>query len=257
MLTYRSFVYVPLVVLASALIASSQNQNQSIPIEAQEKVRNGNALFDKENYAEAQKEYEAAIGLAKNWYEPHYELGQTYSRIQRPDDARHEYETALKSEPNCWICYEGLGNLADDAGDHERAVQNYQRAANLAPGQARLQYNLGIAYLRMQKVDEGIAALKDSEKLKPDYASPYFLLGNLYYEQKKYYLASDQLQQATKIEKSGPRFERAQKLNDVQIVIDEKLKGGFNRVPSGILPSSQRLDASGAISKALSGSRDI
>ena len=128
-------------------------------------------------------------------------------------------------EPNCWICYEGLGNLADDAGDHARAVENYQRAANLAPGQARLQYNLGIAYLRMQKVNEGIEALKGAEKLKPDYASPYFLLGNVYYEQKKYYLASDQFLQATKIEKSGPRFDRAKKLNDVQIVIDEKLKG--------------------------------
>jgi len=223
--TYRSLTCVLFVVLGFALIASSQSQNQSVPAEALEKVRNGNALFDKENYAAAQKEYEAAIALDWNWYEPHYELGQTYSRIQRQDDAHNEYETALKLEPNCWICYEGLGNLADDAGDHEAAIQNYQKAVNLAPDQARLQYNLGIAYLRMKKVDEGIAALKGAEKLKPNYASPYFLLGNFYYEQKKYYLASDQFLQATKIEKSGPRFDQAKKLNDVQIVIDEKLKG--------------------------------
>ena len=51
-----------------------------IPAEAQERVRKGNILFDKESYAEAQKEYEAAIRFAKNWYEPHYELGQAYSR---------------------------------------------------------------------------------------------------------------------------------------------------------------------------------
>jgi hypothetical protein len=49
------------------------------------------------------------------------------------------------------------------------------------------------------------------------------LLGRIYYEQGRLYLAFDQLFEATKLEKSGARFEVAKKLIDVQLIMDEKL----------------------------------
>lgn len=93
----------------------------------------------------------------------------------------------------------------------------------MAPDRGQPRYNLAITYLRLKRVDETIAMLKECEQIEPGYASPYFLLGNLFYGQKKYYLAFDQLFQATKLEKSGARFDKAKKLTDFQVVVDEKL----------------------------------
>jgi Flp pilus assembly protein TadD len=212
-----------LLVVLSGSCLWSQDRAKDVPTKAAEKVHNGNALYDKGSYEEAVKEYESAITLAPGWFEPHYELGQTYYEMKRPDDARTQYDLALGCDPACWLCYQGFGNLADDLGDRELALKNYQKAVNLAPGRGQPRYNLAITYVRLQRVDEAISALKDAERLQPEYASPYFLLGKIYYEQKRFYLAADQLFQATKLEKGGARFDQAKKLIDVQIVVDEKL----------------------------------
>lgn len=213
-------------VLVSAAPLQSQNPANSVPEEALDKVRKGNSLYDKGGYSEAVKEYESAMTLAPTWYEPHYELGQTYSQMKRADDSRKQYAIALELDPKCWLCYQGLGNLADDLGDHNLALQHYQKSVDLAPDQGQPRYNLAITYVRLKKIDEAISALKEAERLKPDYASPYFLLGKIYYSQRKYYLAFDQLFQATKLEKSGARFDQAKKLIDVQITVDNKLEAG-------------------------------
>jgi tetratricopeptide (TPR) repeat protein len=73
------------------------------------------------------------------------------------------------------------------------AVENYQKNVELAPDQAQPRYNLAIAYVRKQKVDDAIFALKEAERLRADYAWPYFLLGNIYYQQHRFYLTFDQL----------------------------------------------------------------
>jgi hypothetical protein len=94
----------------------------------------------------------------------------------------------------------------------------------LAPNQAQVRYNLAIAYIRAQKLDNAISTLQETERLRDDYASPYFLLGKIYYERHRFYLAFDQLFKATKLEKSGSRFENAKKLTDFQLIVDDKLR---------------------------------
>jgi tetratricopeptide (TPR) repeat protein len=195
----------------------------SPPAAADQMVREGNALYDAGKYSEAVQKYLSAMAVAPDWYEPHYELGQTYYQMKRPGEAEAQFKLALKADPNCWICYQGMGNLADDSGNSALALVNYQKAVELAPDQAQPRYNLAIAYIRVQKVDEAISALKEAERIRPDYASPYFLLGKIYYQQHRLYLAHDQLFRATKLETSGSRFENAKKLTDFQMILDNKL----------------------------------
>jgi len=202
---------------------SADDTSNKPPAAAIQAVHEGNALYDAGKYDDAVKKYSSALNLAPGWYEPHYELAQTYYRLKRNDEARSEFTLAIERDQHCWLCYQGLGNLADDSGDSEVALQNYQKAVELGPDQAQPRYNLAITYVRLNRVDDAIAALKEAERLKPGYASPYFLLGRIYYEQSRLYLAFDQLFEATKLEKSGSRFDSAKKLIDSEIVVDDKL----------------------------------
>ena len=209
--------------IISASVLGSSQASSSPPAEAAQKVHEGNALYDAGKYSEAVEKYLSAIEVAPDWYEPHYELGQTYYQMKRPGESEAQYKLALRADPNCWICYQGLGNLADDSGSSALALEDYQKAVQLAPDQAQPRYNLAIAYVRTQKVDDAISSLKEAERLRADYASPYFLLGTIYHQQRRFYLAFDQLFKATKLETSGSRFENAKKLTDFQLIVDEKL----------------------------------
>jgi len=213
-------------IFAIAISASSWGSPQaasSPPAETVQLVRQGNALYDAGKYSEAVQKYLSAIAAAPDWYEPHYELAQTYYRMNRPGEAEAQFKLALTAEPNCWVCYQGMGNLADDSGHSALALENYQKAVELAPDQAQPRYNLAIAYVRTQKMDDAVAALREAERLQADYASPYFLLGEIYYQQRRFYLAFDQLLKATKLETGGSRFEKAKKLTDFQLIMDSKL----------------------------------
>lgn len=219
-------ICIGLVVVALLFVVSkgsAADASNEPPVAALKLVREGNALFDAGKYDDAVKKYLSAIGLAPNWHEPHYELAQTYYQLKRNDEATTEYGAAIERDPKCWLCYQGLGNLADDQGNRELALQDYQKAVELGPDEAQPRYNLAITYVRLKKIDDAIAALGEAERLKPGYASPYFLLGRIYYDQSRLYLAFDQLFQATKLEKSGARFDAAKKLIDSEIVIDDKL----------------------------------
>jgi tetratricopeptide (TPR) repeat protein len=186
-------------------------------------VKAGNRLFDDGKYPEAAEEYKAGMKLAPSWYEPHYELAATYEQLKQADDAQKEFEKAIELKSDCWLCYQGLGNLADENGKPENALEYYKKAIVLAPNEGRPRYNTAITFLHLKKQDEAIATLKDAEHVQPGYASPFFLLGKIYFRQQKLYPAFEQLFQATRLEKSGPRFDEAKKLTDVQIVLDEKL----------------------------------
>ena len=207
----------------SASLWGSPQTPSSPPAKATQMLREGNALYDDGKYSEAVQKYLSAMAVAPDWYEPHYELGQTYYQMKRPGEAEAQFKLALKADPNCWICYQGMGNLADDSGNSALALENYQKAVELAPDQAQPRYNLAIAYVRVQKVDGAISTLQEAERLRADYASPYFLLGKIYYQQHRLYLAFDQLFKATKLETSGSRFENAKKLTDFQMIVDNKL----------------------------------
>ncbi len=213
-----------LLLAASLLCAAAlAGQNQTSRERAGQHVRAGNVLYDQGKYEEAAKAYLQAIEVDPNWYSPHYELGQTYGQLKRSADAVRELELALKLNPDCSLCYQALGNIADDNGNSDQAIGFYKKAIGAAPEDGQPHFNLAIAYLRLNRVDDSISELREAERLSPKYASPYFVLGNLSYRQGKLFVAWDQLFQAIKLETSGRRYEEAKKLIDVNIILDNKL----------------------------------
>jgi len=72
------------------------------------------------------------------------------------------------------------GALALRAGDSSLALDLLIKAEKEDPENAEIHYNLGIAYLGKDLVDEAEQQFKEAIRLKPDYSEAYNYLGRIY-----------------------------------------------------------------------------
>lgn len=192
--------------------------------EAQQHLQRGVELFDQGKLEEAKAEEEQVTALAPDWYQGYFELGQTYWAMKNLAEAEKQMRLAIARQPDCWLCLTGLGNVLDDAGRREEAVGYFKQAIAVAPAVGKPRYNLAITDIRMDRIDDAITELQAAESVEPDYASPWFLLGRIYFDQQKLYLADEQLTQATKLESKGDRYDQAKQLIDISLTLDQDLK---------------------------------
>jgi tetratricopeptide (TPR) repeat protein len=83
-------------------------------------------------------------------------LGNVYLELNRLDDARTSFASALQKETNNPAAYYGLGQVALSKRVYAEAVQNFEKALALAPEANRIHYALAMAY----------RGLRNSEKTK-------------------------------------------------------------------------------------------
>lgn len=62
------------------------------------------------------------------------------------------------------------------------ALQSIEKAAELAPNDASISYNLGVLYGQNNDIKKGIGVLENTIKLKPNYQDAHFALGLFYRE---------------------------------------------------------------------------
>jgi tetratricopeptide (TPR) repeat protein len=83
-------------------------------------------------------------------------LGNVYLELNRLDDAQSSFINALEIDKRSAAAYYGLGQVALSKRNYAEAVNNFQKALDLAPGANRIHYSLAMAY----------RGLGDSEKTK-------------------------------------------------------------------------------------------
>ena len=153
------------------------------------------------------KEYaDGAIQAFKKYIElePSSEKGKEYlinicNLAHRMEDAIEFFLVEYQQKPNDLDLVKKLAALYRMAGDTEKAIDFYQKAAELDPTNAESFYSVGVAcwgrsynspYLeyeaRMSLLDRGQAALEKAIDIKKDYFEAYLYL-NLLYRQKAQY----------------------------------------------------------------------
>lgn len=77
--------------------------------------------------------------------ETRFQLGLVLTRLDRPDEAIEQFETALRLEPDSVPALNGLGLALARKGQYREAIREYGRALKLMPDSSETHMNLGMA----------------------------------------------------------------------------------------------------------------
>ncbi len=149
--------------------------------EFSEKATEKERLFILAEYASSiEKDSEKRIRILKeliekypNEKDAHFELGFTYQNRGLFAGAIEEYQRALELAPTDGFILNQLGYLYSDMGEYEKAVECFQRYAALYPEDANPVDSMAEQYFRMGRLDEAIAKYKKVLEIKPDFGVGY------------------------------------------------------------------------------------
>jgi Flp pilus assembly protein TadD len=118
----------------------------------------------KNDYASAAQDYQDYLAKKPDDAVVHYDLGYAYTALQRPAEAKSEYEKAIALDPKMAAAYQNLGVTLIPT-DPAAAIEPLQHAAELMPEDARTKWLLGIALEATKKDSQAIERYQAAAKL--------------------------------------------------------------------------------------------
>src|SRR5271155_1697780 len=116
------------------------------------------------DYASAAQDYRDYLAKKPDDAVVHYDLGYAYTALQKPVEAKSEYEKAVALDPKMAAAYQNLGVTLIPT-DPAAAIEPLQHAAELMPEDARTKWLLGIALEATKKDAQAIEQYQAAVKL--------------------------------------------------------------------------------------------
>jgi Tfp pilus assembly protein PilF len=149
----------------------------------------GNTYDKMGRFNEAISEYKKALAINPNLAEAYVNLGSVYVEKGGFNEAISEYKKALAINPNFAEAHVNLGSVYEKKGRLDEAISECRKALGINPDLAAAHTNLGVAYHKKGELDEAILEYKQAIGIKPGYATAHDNLAIAYYSQGKYKLA--------------------------------------------------------------------
>ena len=134
-------------------------------------------------------------------------LGQLSFDAKQYDHALEWITRAIRQDPKPEYLA-SLGNTLQRQGRHEDALKTFDKAVQLAPGDADLWRDLGAGLAELQRIDEALLSFQHALKLKPDHWDAAYRCGFL-------------LRKMNRPEEALPYFDLVDRLNPNQHVVLE------------------------------------
>ena len=96
---------------------------------------------------------EAAVSLAPDWIDTHYNLAVAHARLGDFDAAERACRAALELEPGSAAASHLMGAVVTQAGRHEEALSWLTRSVAMAPNLATSRRDLGVVHLFLGNLD--------------------------------------------------------------------------------------------------------
>ena len=145
--------------------------------EIQQHSARGAAYMREGRYADAEKEFRAAIGLAPQDADLHFNLGFTLGQEGDQDGAIAEYHEALRLNPNHEWAHASLGIALGNKGDWDGEIAEEREALRLNPKNEAAHVDLGIALGGKGDWDGEIAEEREALRLNSNNDFAHLNLG--------------------------------------------------------------------------------
>jgi len=130
--------------------------------------------------------YKQAVRINPDDPGAHYNLGISYFKISRYDEAVEAYKQAITIKPDYAQAYYELARSYIELERFDEAIEACKQAIHIKPDYAQAYYSLGVSYAGIRLTEEAIRPLEEAVKIKPDYAQAYYELGCCYIELGRY-----------------------------------------------------------------------
>lgn len=149
----------------------------------------GRTRYSENRFEEAVQAFQSCLKLEPRNVRAEDNLGLTYEGLGKVDQAIGAYENAIAWQQENGTAassagpYLDLGSLLLDQNRPRDALPYLQRAAEIAPKEARVHEKLGKAYAGVRRLGEAQKELEEAVKLSPRNGRLHFMLGQVYRKQ--------------------------------------------------------------------------
>ncbi len=138
----------------------------------------GNVKYALDDYADAIKDYTAAIQLKPDLVDAYNNRGVAKRKLGQHFAAISDYDTAIRLKSDYASAYINRGNAKADLGQHDDAIADYDTAIRLNPDDADAYNNRGNAKYELGQHAAAISDYDTAIRLNPDDADAYYNRGN-------------------------------------------------------------------------------
>jgi TolB-like protein/Tfp pilus assembly protein PilF len=138
-------------------------------------------LLDPKDYLpKAQAEARRALDLDASLADAHFALAGIILEAWDWSGAEREYQCAIKSNPNLALAHGGYAHFLSLMGQHERAIEEINRARELDPLSVPVNVGVGFMLYLARQYDQSIAVLNEALELDQNYSFGHLYLGYNY-----------------------------------------------------------------------------
>lgn len=168
-------------------------------LEADANFLKGNTFYGEKNFAEAAAAYEEAIKTGQGQWNYFLNLGLSYRRLDKKDEAKTAFRRAVELYPQSYTANQELAEILSSTDQFEESRKYYQKAAELSPEDPEASFHLGICLLNTLEQEAALLAFQKTIRLKPDYGEAYYHLGTIYIGQNRVREAVESLEKFLKL----------------------------------------------------------
>jgi tetratricopeptide (TPR) repeat protein len=152
---------------AAAIIIIVMLSEGSMAQTVRSHVNEGNRVYEKGRYVDAEVEYKKALEKNPKSKESQFNLGNSYYKQERFDEALREYGNSgsvMKSPEERAETFYNLGNTLYRTNKYQEAVEAYRHSLKLNPNDDDTRYNLQMARTKLKQQEQQKQQKKDQQQ---------------------------------------------------------------------------------------------
>jgi tetratricopeptide (TPR) repeat protein len=187
-----------------------------IPSKARNEYAKGLGSLAKQDLAASAEHFMKAAQAFPDYYEAFYHIGVVKTRQGLLEEALPAFQKAIDLSGGRYAWAEfGIGYLQYAEGKSEAAVTTIQRGLEVDQNSADGYLFLGMALLRLNRLDEAEKSAREALLRNPHLALAYLVLSDVYGRQQEYLAQLQGLEAYLKLEPNGAESQSARRAEEV------------------------------------------